>query len=264
MISIFDLYNKLKGRVNVHQGGHIRPYDFVGWVHEVQMEIYNDRIADFQKTQKIADEITPFLESFNVLVINLPGSPWDLVVKPQGYENFSSARIVKKGGISYGVSGYKDVDSKGALTENSCSAYIDPDELEIIKNEAGKGDCEIPISLIDNDRWSAVCCHPRKKVTCDNPKMTQFSKGFKIMPKGCGTTIIMDFFRLPIKPVFNYTITNEGMENEYFQFVSSGSLDLEWPQQLLPEFINKLVDKFAIFVGDNNMFQQSKIEQRNA
>lgn len=261
MIGIFSLYESLKGRVNAHQGGHIKPSDFIDWVHQVQMDIYNDRIEAYQKTQKIADELTPFLESMNTIVSNSSGQAWDLIVKPSGYENFASARIIKKGGLSCGIKGAKEYKD-GEPVENQCKSYVDPDELQQKKNEAGSSNVELPIQLVDTDRWSAIAKHPRRKITCDTPRITQYAGGFKIMPKGCSTSIVMDFFRLPVKPVFNFSVINSGQENEYYQFVPAGSVDLEWSQQLLPEILLKLIDKYSIFVGDSNMFQASKIEQK--
>ena len=262
MINIFSLYESLRGRVNAHQGGHIRPSDFIDWVHEVQIDLFNDRVEDFQKTQKIADEITPFLDSFNVNISNVSGSNWDLVAKPIGYSNYASARIIKKGGISCGCKGLTEIDNDGAETKDKCLAYIDEDEAIELKNNSDKENCEVGITLVDNDRWSSICKHPRKKPTCDSPKITQYGKGFKIVPKGCATSIIMDFFRTPKKPVFNYTVINPQQENEYYQFVQAGSVDLEWDEQLLPLFISKLMDKYATFVGDGNLWQQSKVEQK--
>ncbi len=262
MISIFALYEQLKGAVNSHQGGHIRPYDLIDWTHRVQMEIYNDRIEAFQKTQKIADEITPFLESVNVIVSNSSGQSWDLIGKPPGYENFASARIIKnKNGDSCGIEGAKEYKD-GEETKQECKAYVDPDDLVLLQQNNGSQNIELPVQMVDNDRWSAISSHPRKKPTCSNPKITQYAGGFKMMPKNCATSIVMDFFRLPVRPVFNYTIINQGLENEYYQFNPIGSVDLEWSQQLLPEILSKLIDKYSIFVGDSNLFQQSKVEQQ--
>lgn len=263
MINIFSLYEDFRGRVNAHQGGHIRPLDFVSWVHEIQMDIFNDRVKDFQKTQKIADEITPFLESVNVLISNVSGSSWDLVTKPKGYENYASSRIVKKGGVSCGCKDVKEFNANGEEEKGVCKAYVDEDELAELKMASDAQNCEVSISLVDNDRWGSICSHPRKKPTCSSPKMTQYGSGFKIAPKGCATSIIMDFFRKPIKPIFNYTVINPQQENEYYQFVQLGSVDLEWSEQLLPLFMAKLMDKYATFVGDANLWQQSKVEQKS-
>lgn len=247
-IRIFDLYEQFRGRINEHQGGHARISDFIQWVIEAQMEIYNGHIERFQKTQKISDEITPFLQSFNVLVSANSGTMWDLVKKPAGYENFAAARIVKIGGKSCGCKGLSDVD-EGEIVDGKCGVYYDEDELAEARLKQDMDTCELPIELVDNDRWGAVCNHPRKRVTCKTPKMTQYSGGFKIYPKGCGTTVIMDFFRLPVNPVYNYTVINPQQENEYFQYVAAGSVDLEWSEQLLPTFLNILIAKYERFIA---------------
>ena len=263
MIDIFILYQDFMGRINAHQGGHVPPSRYTSWLHQAQMDIFNDRVKDFQKTQKIADEITPFLESVNVLISNVSGSSWDLVTKPKGYENYASSRIVKKGGVSCGCKDVKEFNANGEEEKGVCKAYVDEDELAELKMASDAQNCEVSISLVDNDRWGSICSHPRKKPTCSSPKMTQYGSGFKIAPKGCATSIIMDFFRKPIKPVFNYTVINPQQENEYYQFIQVGSVDLEWSEQLLPLFMAKLMDKYATFVGDANLWQQSKVEQKS-
>lgn len=260
MIGIFSIYQDFLSRANVHQGGHVPPTVFTRWLHEIQMDIYNDRIEQFQKSQKLSDEITPFLDSINVIVTHVSGQFYDLVKKPVTYENFSSARVVKKDGQSAGCKDLKEYD--GEEVEGKCQTYVDPDEQAKLRLEAGKNDCEIDIELIDNDRWAAICSHPRKKLTCATPKMTQYSGGFKLAPKGCAMNIIMDCFRLPKKPIFNFTVINPQQENEYYLYVAAGSQDLEWSEQLLPTFIAKLLDKYAIFVGNDNMYAQAKNEQK--
>jgi len=262
MINIFSLYEDLRGRVNAHQGGHIRPSDFISWVHEVQMDIFNDRVELFQKTQKIADEITIFLDSVNVVISSVSGSSWDLVKKPNGYENYASSRIIKKNGLSCGCKDLKEYNANGEEEKGVCEAYIDEDELAELKEKSDTQNCEVGISLVDNDRFGSICNHPRKYPTCKSPKMTQYSGGFKIAPKGCATSIIMDFFRTPTKPVFNFTVINLQQENEYYQFLPNGSVHLEWSEQLIPTFIAKLKDKYATFVGNDNLWQQSKVEQK--
>jgi len=259
-IGVFDCYQDFLSRANVHQGGHVPPTVFTRWLHEIQMDIYNDRVADFQKTQKLSDEITIFLESINVIVTNVSGQFYDLVKKPTGYENYASSRHVIKDGKSAGCKGLKECD--GVEVKDQCQTYVDPDEIATLRLEAGKDNCEVAIELVDNSRWSSICNNPRKKLTCQTPKLTQYSAGFKLAPKGCMTNIIMDFFRLPKKPIFNFTVINPQQENEYYLYVALGSQDLEWSEQLLPTFMAKLLDKYAIFVGNDTMWTQAKTEQK--
>lgn len=271
MIDIFELYQQFNGSVNSHQGGFVPPRIFTEWVQEINILAYNERIEEFQKTQQKSDQITPFLDSINVVVSNVAGATWDLVAKPQNlkngtpypYENYGSARIIKINGESVGCKGLKEFcDGKEVTGSGKIKRYVDPDELEKTILDAGKNNCEIGIELVDNNRWGAICTHPRKKLTCANPKMTQYSGGFKISPKGCATSIIMDFFRMPVKPVYNFIVINPQQENEYFQYVAAGSVHLEWSPQLIPYFISKLMDKFATFVGDNAMWNQAKANQK--
>jgi hypothetical protein len=59
----------------------------------------------------------------------------------------------------------------------------------------------------------------------------------------------MDFFRLPNKPVFSFTVINPNTESEYIQANATGSEDLEWSEKLIPNFLGILSAKYSIFVG---------------
>lgn len=258
MISIQKLYEDCLGSLNTHQGGHIRPRTFVEWVNDIQIEIYNDLVADFQINQSISDKLFPFLKSTNVLLTNNSNSPFDIIKYPADYQNFSSARIIKKGGISCGCKSNESINSNGEVVDNTTCKFVDEDELDQLRFKNDKDNCELPIQLVDNDKWSAICSHKTKMPTERSPKITQFSGGFKISPKGCASAIVLDYFRLPIRPIFNFTVINPNQEGEYYQYEPSGSVDLEWSEKLIPEFLSKLQTKYSIFTSNNDMFSQSK------
>jgi hypothetical protein len=245
MINIFDLYQQFISKANVHQACHARPRDFVNWAHESQLELFNELVEDFQKSQIISDRITVFLDSVMVAVIPQSQQFWDLIKLPANYQNITSARIIKKNGQTCALKGVKQIDESGE--KEFCNVYIDPDEMESLKIEQSSNLCEIPIEIIDNNRWSAICNHPRKKITCETPKMTQYTNGFKIAPKGCTTGVIIDFFRKPEKPVFNFQVTNPNQENEYYEYIEQGSKHLEWSEQLTPILLDKIIDKYYKF-----------------
>lgn len=249
MIGIFALYEKVRGRFNVHQGGHIQPSKFVEWVDDSQIELFNALVADYQKTQVMSDKITTFLVSANIIITSKTGNPWDLVKKPDGYEYFASARVIKKENEFVGCSNLKDYDNSGKLIDKGQCKYVDPDELEQMRRENDLATSEIPIRLVDTDRWGSVTQHPRKKPTPDAPIITQYSEGYKIAPKGFATAIIMDFFRRPVKPIFNFTVLNPGTEAEYIQYVPTGSVDLEWPETAIDDLVKNIWEKYAMFVG---------------
>ena len=257
MIPIDQLYQSFRGRINEHQGGHARISDFVNWVNEISLKLFSDMVKEYQKTQFLSDELTRFLKTLNASVSANSGTMWDIVKLPSGYENFAAARIIKKGGKSIGCKGALECKD-GEATTNVCDEYIDEDELIRLRMDNDKAICEVDVELIDTDRWGAVCSHVRRKVTCANPKITQFSEGFKIYPKGCGTVIVMDFFRLPAKAIYNYTVINPQQENEYFQYNAVGSVNLEWSEKMIPVFLDKLQEKYSIFVQNDSLYQKSK------
>jgi hypothetical protein len=236
MISIKDLYTEIQGRVNSHQNGHLKPSDFENWVHESQMELFNDLVQLFQKTQQISDLITPFLTTEKIPITSQKGTFYDIVQTPKEYENFATARVIKS--------------KLSEKNDGECQQLKDLDEIELIQKEKEKQLISIPIDLVDNDRFDSIHKHPRKGASADKPKMTQFTGGFKILPKSTFLFIEIDFFKSPIKPKYNFTVINPGSENEYKQFNPIGSQDINWTEKAKPQIIPKIIEKFAIFTGN--------------
>lgn len=249
MINIFDLYEKLKGRVNVQQGGHIKPSLYIGWVDDSQLELMSELIDDFQKTQLISEKATPFLVTNNVLITQQPGRPWDLIKKPEEYLCLASARIIKKNGESCLCSGAKVNSDEGEEITNANCNFVDPDEIAALRYSQDSNNCEVSIKLVTNDRWGSICNHRTKKPTSKNPIISQFSEGYRIAPKGASTAIVVDYFRRPKKPVFNFNIIDEGLETEYIQYVEAGSQHLEWSDLALEDLMLKVQMKYNIFTG---------------
>lgn len=265
MIGVFAFYQKILRVFNVHQGGIFKPSTYIELVDDAQMEYFNELVEEFQKTQVISDKLTPFLDSANIVITSKSGHPWDLVVKPPMYEYFASARIIKKSGSACLCKDLGTFNENGkeikTVDESKCK-YIDPDEIAELRLENDKENCEVPIRLVDNDRWGSIYNHKRKGPSCDKPIITQFSGGYKIAPKSCSNAIIMDFFRRPIKPVFNFTVINPGLENEYIQFNPIGSVNLEWSETVIEPLMLKIQKKYAIFTGQDNLFAQVQSEKK--
>lgn len=261
-ISLFDLWEELIGTANTHQGGHIKPNrNFVRWVKSISLEIFKEMCEEYQRSQVMSDEITIFLETVNVNVPVVPSQMWDLIVVPEDYEFFASARIYRRGTTSCGCDLYDTIDGKTGKKEGECSAYIDEDELALIKAKADKNLCEIELKKVSTNRWGAVCSHANLAPDINNPKCTQFGKGFKLAPKGLGT-IILDYFRKPVDATFDYTILNPGEETEYIQYKEDTSVKLEWKETMIPEFIARLQKKYGRFVREPIIEQAGKDDSK--
>lgn len=243
MIDIFELYNEVKGRVNSYQTGHLKPSDFKDWVHASQLEVYMENVEAFQRTQVISDYITPFLKTEKIKVENVQGQFYDLVKRPEGYGNYATARLIKV--------------NESDKNEN-CEPILDEDEKNLAKLNAGKNLYGVPVDLVDNDRFDSIFKHPRKKATVDKPKMTLYSEGFKLVPKGEFQFIEIDFFTIPIKPTFNFTILNSGSETEYFQYNPSQTSKIEFNENVKPILIPKIIQKFATFTGNSQLLNTIK------
>lgn len=250
MIKISSLYDKFKGMVNEHHNGAVPIGTWIDWVNDTQRIIFEELISEFQKTQVISDFITPFLESKNGVVKKQPGLSYDLISKPTGYEHLASCRILKIGDKSCGCKSYDTIDGDKKTSLASCgSVELDEDELQKLKDANDEAKYEIKVAIVDNDRWSAILNHPRKKITKDKPAITQFAGGFKIAPRNSATSVIMDFFVAPKDCVFNYNIINPGTEAEYLQFNPTGSVNLDWSESLTQKFLDILNLKYNTFVG---------------
>lgn len=256
MITSFELWQKLIGKVNTHQGGHVRPHrNFVDWVNDISFALFEEEYGVWEKTQQITDRMMPFLESVNVLVTSKSGQMWDLVTLPTYYEHFSSARIYKKKELYCGDRSLITIDGDTGK-ETRCANYIDEDDKELLRRQQDASICEITITKVKNNQWGAICKHKSKGPSMDNPICTQYKAGLKLAPKGIGV-IVMDYFKLPTKCTFDYTITNPGTESEYIQY-NPASIPLDWSQTMINEFINRLQKNYGTFVREPLLYEQGE------
>lgn len=262
MIDSFQLYEKLIGKVNSHQGGHVRPHrNFLDWVNDIRLEIFEEEYRAWEKNQIISDRLSPFLKSMNIIVTGVSNQMWDVVKLPVDYEHFASARIWKRGDEACGCNSCATIDGSTGK-EAACKFVLDDDEIQKMKEETDGQLCEISIDKVDNARWGAICKHatlsPQKTGI---PKCTQFDGGLKIAPKGTGI-IILDYFRLPTPATFDYTILNAGLENEYIQYNSVTSKKLEFTSLLIPEFLDRLQKRYGTFVREPGLYEQAETDRR--
>lgn len=255
MISLFDLWQKLIGTVNTHQGGHVRPHrNFVEWVNDISFSLFEEEYSVWEKEQVISDRLMPFLRSYNIVVSPESNQMWDVVKLPADYEHFSSARVIRKNGVSCGQLGLPTVSGKDCKPA-ACPLYLDEDEQELLRQQADAALVECTITKVTNNRWAAICQHKMLHPTANNPKCTQFERGLKLAPKGLGV-IVLDYLRLPKKGSFAYTISNPGTEQEYIQYDADNSQPLEWSETLINEFITRLQKKYGVFVREELLYQQ--------
>lgn len=263
MIDLFDLYQKLVGKVNTHQGGHVKPNgNFVNWVNTIQLEIFEDAYKDWEKDQSVSDRLSPFLVSKNVVVKKVPGQMWDVITLPEDYEHFASARVRQQGGKFYGCSTCETIDGTTGK-KASCEFLMDEDELQAYLEKEDSRMLEQPVDKVNNGRWASLIKHRTMSPNVTGiPKCTQFDGGLKVAPKGTGV-LILDYFRLPRPGSFNFTIINPNTENEYIEYNSVGSNPLEFSQSVIPEFLTRLQKIYGTFTREPLLWEQGERDKVN-
>jgi hypothetical protein len=257
MIDLFDLYERFRARVNTHQGGHASPQRvFLGWVKDINIELFNEYYKAYEKNKDISDKLSPFYQTFNVVVTSLQGQMYDLIKRPAGYSRIGSIRIYRIGDMCAGYKGNKTIDCNGVET-TECPTLLDQDELFQLQASQDAKRKEIEVDRLDSARWGALSKRISKGPTIDAPKFTLYDQGFKIAPKRLGV-VIVDFFRLPVEPTFAYTIINPGQEDEAIQYNQAQSVKLEWDPTLIPEFLSRLEVLYGAYIRNPLLMQQGK------
>jgi hypothetical protein len=240
--------------VNSPQAGNIRPQtDFIAWLIEAQQAIFKELVAEFEKSQVISDELTPFLRSVQVPVTVKERENYDVISYPKEYGFFARASLnfneeKKCGCLS---------DDAEVLIDGECKAYTDPD-LEALRNKFSGDYVQHKITKVHNQRWDAALRSAFDKPTPKNPLITQFDGGFKIAPKNLGV-VRMDFFRNPKTPDMVYTtVSNE------LQYDQVGSTQLEWRDSMLPEFLSRLEKRYHKRNRDLELYSASEQERQIA
>lgn len=243
MIHLFELYELFLSNANTYQGGHVKPKRvFEKWLKAINLELYNELVDEFQKNRASTDRLTPFLLSVNVEVKPDRMSGYAIGARPKHYNRFCDARFYEDGGKFH-----VDPDLQVLCSDEKVRKCTETDFPVAEKKEGRIGLSERHIDFVDNDRWGSVLDHAFMQPTMESPVMSLFDKGFRVSPDGI-SVFVLDFFRLPKDPVFNYRITNPGTEDEYMEFVEDGSQHLEWPEDMIPEFIKKLMPKYEDYV----------------
>jgi hypothetical protein len=253
-IYTFDLYQKSISAFNTHQRGHMRPNgNFIHWCEEVSMELFREECAEWEKTQVVSDALRPFFRSVNAVVVRVPGRPYGTIAYPADYGYYSSARILTRGSI---VCSCHDIPTMNGRTGNGCNPYVDPDEAALGEMASSMELCEVAVKKVPNDKWGAVCDHPTMKPTLKKPKLTIFEGGFKVAPADAAV-IVLDYIKLPRKPVFNYTV---GPDDQII-YVPAGSVPLEWDESMIPQFLARIGQRYGKYIREPMMYQASTQEK---
>jgi hypothetical protein len=261
MIDLFDLYNRFCTDNNTFQGGFFRPErDFERAANTVSQDWWNELTDLAEKTQDIDDNLSPFLKSVNVIVI--PTSKNEGIAPyPKTYGRYSAARVIVHQEQCLCEEG-KDVYENGICKSEGISGsedYIDLKNEERIEKYKD-GISERPLYKVESSRWASLLNHKTKCPTFENPGLTQYDKGFKVSPRQV-SVIVLDYFVEPKAAKFVYSNAPGNPQTgagDYIIYNKQQSTPLEWPETMIPRFLEKLRDVYARYTRDPNLFQMTR------
>lgn len=253
-IDVYQTWLDLLQLVNVQQNGQIPPSVFVSWYNQVNEWLFKKLVTEYQTNQVQSDLLSPFLSVVNARVVDQRGQSWGLVAYPSDYQYYVNATILRPAEEN---TCFYNKDLPIIDGDGKSKKVTDADFAQMAINFAGSNVEEYQIRLIDSAAWAGCLTHSTKGPSWQKPKMTQFSSGFKVAPKGI-TSIVLSYFHTPRKAVFGYTISND-----IVIYDANTSVQLEWSVNALPIFLAELQKKYAAYIGDPNMFSMGVEESKN-
>jgi hypothetical protein len=282
MIDLFQLWEKFIGSVNMPQGGAVKPHrNFEHWVYDISISMYEEKFTDWERSQKNTDDLSrPFLKSVSLQVQDVPGSNYGLVKFPPDYGHYSSTRYFTKKDSDKGVPlpglEFCDCNGKKIDVSGDCPNFLDEEIFDILKqeqiqkqNEQDTENAELfqeyPVDKITNSRWGAALEHRFMGPKKTRPLVTDTNGGLKVAPAGVGI-IILDYLKKPSPVKFAYKVTpgNEQTgEGDVFVYDQQNSVQLEWSELVVNEFVYRLEEKYGKFVRDQFTYQTAAIDVKS-
>lgn len=254
VINNYTTWLALMQRVNVQQNGQIPPAVFNTWYNEVNKQVFKEMAEEFQLNQVMSDLLAPFIKVALINAIPQAGQNWSLLTKPADYQYFVSGSILtqKQEEECFSTSNFPIIDGDGKSRK-----YVDPEFAQMAAAYASANIGEDNLRLIDSQRWASALKHPTKGATFKEPKMNLISDGFRVAPKGV-VSVILTYLSTPIESVFAYTISNQDIAI----YGPNASQQLQWSDQVLPRFLVELEKKYAMYVGEDKIYQMSSNDKK--
>lgn len=260
-IDIFNLWGKFCSDNNVFQGGMFRPErDFEKDVNSISLEAFAAFTAQDEKDQQIEDWLYPFANTVNIITTPLSGN--EVLAK---YPKDNAGNLIYGAYKSARSLQHKDHcvcdEESDVYQDGKCASAADTAIQKQKRLEAYKdGIVEVTINKVGSSHWGACLTHETKCPTFENPKLTQFKDGFKVAPRQV-SVIVLDYYRNPVPAKFAYAIAPGNTQTgagDYLIYDQANSRPLEWPESMIPYFLDKLQKKYAKFTGNTNLFQMNK------
>lgn len=261
MIDLFDLYNRFCTDNNTFQGGFFRPErDFERAANTVSQDIWNEWTALAEKTQEIDDNLAVFLKSINIIVVPTNKNE-GLAPYPKVYGRYSAARVIQHKDqclCDEGKDTFENGECKSEAVTGS-EAYIDLKTQERIEKYKD-GITEQQLYKVESSKWASLLNHKTKCPTFEDPALTQYDKGFKVAPRQV-SVVVLDYYIEPKYAKFVYSNAPGNVQTgagDYIIYNAQQSTKLEWPETMIPYFLEKLRDVYARYTRDPNLFQMNK------
>ena len=254
-IDIYQTWQNCLTLFNVQQGGQLPPWVFNNWYNEVSDMLFKKYAKKFATEQVLVDMLIPFTKRINIVAPPQPGGYYGVAPYPTDYEFFLNASVLyqKKENTCFFNKNYPIIDGDGKQKR-----YEDPDIQQLKIAYAGVNVLESAMLKVDLDKWQSCLNHPSKSPTLDSPKMMQGDKsGMWIAPKFV-TAIVLYYLKTPVKAVFSYTVSAQ----DILIYDQAGSTQLEWSEQMMPEFLAELQKKYNIYVNDPNGYQMGDNDKK--
>ncbi len=260
-IDLFDLYNRFNSEVNTFQGGAVRPErDFERIVNSLSKDIWNDWTAQAEKTQEINDGLAPFLKSVNIIVSPSSGNE-GIAAYPKDYGRYSVARVLL----------HKTETEIECFCDTSKDQYVDgelanegkketPEQKQARIDKYKDGITQALCTKVESSKWASMLEHKTKCPTFENPGITQIDKGLKVSPRKV-SVIVLDYYIKPTYAKFIFTIAPGDPQTgagDYLIYDQNASTKLEWPEIMIPYFLQRLSTWYSKYTRDGQLYQMSK------
>lgn len=237
---------------NKNRSGHLPPSRFNDFLQQASIELFNEKYLSAVQNNKLDDDLANFLKVENLPVTAPEGQNFGLVTRPTTeYNYFWSMRAFFTGTIQEPIScGCPTADNSACNAQTNLFQEEVPLELLPIVKERR-------VDKVNDSVWDSVLNHRTKYPTIDRPFTTQYAGGFRIAPRNLNIVTLSNY-RLPVKAVFGYIVVqNLTTGVPFYQYNSATSVNLEWPEQVFDELLDRTLKLFSIYLRDPNLYQMS-------
>lgn len=249
MIDINLFRINLLDTLNKWRSGTIPPNRMDNFIQQASIELLNEKYLSASQNNKLDDDLSTFHRSVNLPVTAPEGLNYGLVTFPTDYNYYWQMRAFLTGTAEKPIScGCPTADNTACNAQtNLFQEEIPIQNLPIVK--------EVNVEKVDSGRWSAVLNHRFKSPTVDKPYCTEYDGGFKVAPRNL-SIVTLDFYRLPVKAKFGYTIVqNVTTGVPFYQYNAATSTQIEWNPQVQNELLDRVMKLCAVYLNSPNLFQ---------